>query len=338
MTIDTGWVTMNLAQADDLRVGGLERHRHDRRRSSEGARRAIRSGRPTTSSSTSSRRCPRADGADSPTSATPHKAWINGTGAFKTTTITHEMGHNYGLLHAASLRCATSIGGACSSSEYGDPFDAMGNQRAMHYNAMQKSKLAWIPSTSVRTHTGGSATYTLSPLEVARRDDVRSQDSDGGSNRTYWLEFRQPIGFDSPAGGLPQQRRADPRLVSVRDAVPGMRQQQRRYRTARHDAVDDAVHRCDAADRPDVQRPTYGINVTVLSASASALTVQVGTGGAAPPPAPTATTTSIAATPNPSFGRHGRHDHCDRFAVARPLEPYAFTDNGVAIAGCAAIA
>ena len=32
----------------------------------------------------------------------PHRSWINGTAAFKTTTITHEMGHNYGLLHAAA--------------------------------------------------------------------------------------------------------------------------------------------------------------------------------------------------------------------------------------------
>ena len=42
----------------------------------------------------------------------PRKAWINGTGSFSTRTITHEMGHNFGLLHAASLRCATAIGGA----------------------------------------------------------------------------------------------------------------------------------------------------------------------------------------------------------------------------------
>ena len=127
-----------------------------------------------------------------------HKAWINGTGSFSTATIAHEMGHNFGLLHAASLRCTTAIGGACSSSEYGDPFDAMGNQRAMHYNAMQKAKLAWIPSTSVKTHAGGSATYTLSPLETGGATTYAVKIPTAASNRTYWLEFRQPIGFDSP--------------------------------------------------------------------------------------------------------------------------------------------
>src|SRR5258708_8709841 len=33
----------------------------------------------------------------------PHKSWINGTGAFVTSVIAHEMRHNFGLLHAGSL-------------------------------------------------------------------------------------------------------------------------------------------------------------------------------------------------------------------------------------------
>ena len=32
----------------------------------------------------------------------PQKSWINGVGAFRTSTIAHEMGHNFGLLHAAT--------------------------------------------------------------------------------------------------------------------------------------------------------------------------------------------------------------------------------------------
>ena len=209
------------------------------------------------------------------------------------------MGHNYGLLHAASLRCATSIGGACSSSEYGDPFGAMGNQRAMHYNAMQKAKLAWIPSTSVKTHTSGSATYTLSPLEVGGATTYAVK-IPAAANRTYWLEFRQPIGFDSPLAAFPNSG------AQIRVSYP--------FETlcsgcnSNSDDTELLDMTPSTTSFTDATLPigqtfsdaTYGINVTVLSATASALTVQVGAGGAAPPPAPTATTTSITATPNPS--------------------------------------
>ena len=80
----------------------------------------------------------------------------------------------------------------------GDPFDVMGNQRPMHYNAMQKAKLAWIAPATVKTHAGGSATYTLGPLEIPGMSTYAVKIPTGASNRTYWLEFRQPVGFDAP--------------------------------------------------------------------------------------------------------------------------------------------
>jgi len=265
----------------------------------------------------------------------PHRSWINGTGAFKTTTIAHEMGHNYGLLHAASLRCATSIGGTCTSSEYGDPFGAMGNQRAMHYNAMQKAKLAWIPSTSVKTHTTGSATYTLSPLEVGGATTYAVKIS-AASNRTYWLEFRQPIGFDSPLASFPNSG------AQIRVSYP--------FETlcagCNSNSDDTELLDMTPSTTPftDSTLPvgqtfsdtTYGINVTVLAATASALTVQVGTGGAAPPPAPTATTTSLSATPNPSTAGAAVTMTASVSGNA-PTGTVAFTDNGTAISGCAAV-
>ena len=111
--------------------------------------------------------------------------------------IAHELGHNFGLLHAASLRCTGAVvGGACTSSEYGDPFDVMGNIGAMHFNSMQKSKLGWIAPSTVVTQSAGVGAYSLAPLELA-----------GGTRyavtvpitrtRTYWAEYRQPLGFDA---------------------------------------------------------------------------------------------------------------------------------------------
>jgi len=266
----------------------------------------------------------------------PHRAWINGTDAFKTSTIAHEMGHNFGLLHAASLRCATSIGGSCTSSEYGDPFGAMGNQRAMHYNSMQKAKLAWIPSTSVKTHTSGSATYTLSPLEIGGATTYAVK-IPAASNRTYWLEFRQPIGFDSPLASFPnsgaQLRVSYPFETLCSGCNSNSDDTELLDMTPSTTPFTDAT----LSIGQTFSDGTYGINVTVLSATASALTVQVGTGGAAPPPAPTATTTSITATPNPATAG-GLTTITATVSGAAPTGTVAFTDNGASIAGCAAVA
>jgi hypothetical protein len=263
----------------------------------------------------------------------PHKAWINGVNAFRTSTIAHEMGHNFGLLHAASLRCSGApIGGGCSSSEYGDPFSAMGNQGAMHYNAMQKAKLSWIPSTSVETHGGGSATYTLSPLEVAGGATYAVRIPTGSANRTYWVEFRQPVGFDSPLASLPNNG------AQIRVAYP--------FETlcSGCDAYSDDTQLLDMtpgtsaftdATLPQGQAfsdPTYGINVTVLSATASALTVQVGTGGSL---TKTTSSTTVTATPNPSLVGNSV-TFAAAVTGAAPEGVVQFLDNGATIAGCSA--
>ncbi|HSD00675.1 MAG TPA: Ig-like domain repeat protein [Casimicrobiaceae bacterium] len=270
--------------------------------------------------------------------SSPHKAWINGTGAFRTSTVAHEMGHNFGLLHAASLRCSGVIGGTCSVSEYGDPFDAMGNQRAMHYNAMQKSKLGWIPPSSVKTYTGGSATYTLTPIENAGADTYAVKIPTGATNRTYWLEFRQPIGFDSPLASFPNNG------AQIRVAYPFESQ------CAGCDSYSDDTQIVDTTPGTSAftdatlvagqtfTDPDYGINVTVLSASASAMTVQIGAGAAPPPPPPpppiTGTSTSVVASANPSIAG-ATVTFTATVTGNAPTGAVGFQDNGATISGCA---
>ncbi len=147
----------------------------------------------------------------------PHKAWINGTGSFKTSVIAHEMGHNFGLYHAGSLTCAgvpiSNIG--CSVAEYGDTFSTMGNSGySMHYNAAQKLALGWIPASSVRTHTTGTAGYDLDPLELPGGALYAVKIPTANPNRTYWLEYRQPTGFDAGLANYPHNG------VQVRVAYP----------------------------------------------------------------------------------------------------------------------
>jgi len=119
--------------------------------------------------------------------------WINQ--ALSVYVTTHELGHNYGVLHAHSWDCGTvAIGPTCSRSEYGDPFDVMGGS-LRHMNAYFKNSLGWLTGSSVATQSLGTMTYTMSPLESA--SGTRAVRLTTMAGRTYWLEFRQGIGFDS---------------------------------------------------------------------------------------------------------------------------------------------
>ena len=262
----------------------------------------------------------------------PHKAWINGTGAFATQIVAHEMGHNFGLLHAGSLNCgAVSMGGSCGVAEYGDPFDTMGNSHAMHFNAQQKTLLNWIPASSVKTHTSGSVNYTLDPLESPSGSVYAIKIPTASANRTYWLEFRQPIGFDSPsnpaanfswANNGAQIRVASPfewssgsddtELVDMTPATSG--------------SFGDAA----LVVGQSYLDSTYGINIIVTGASASALTVSVTTAGG------TATTTTLSSSANPStVGTNVTFTAT--VTGASPTGSVNFKDGATSIAGCSAV-
>ena len=86
----------------------------------------------------------------------------------------------------------------CSVSEYGDPRNVMGNISAGHVNGMQKALLTWIPPSAVQTHPlGATADYTLHAIEGPQGNAVKIAES---AKRTYWVEYRQPYGFDTASG------------------------------------------------------------------------------------------------------------------------------------------
>jgi hypothetical protein len=144
----------------------------------------------------------------------PSQSWING--AFELTVLGHELGHGLGLYHAHALDCGTAaVGsvmttayppapGTCFMIEYGDIIDMMGSAYPGHYSAFQKERLGWLnaglspPATTITT----SGTYTLESLEIQSGNPkalkiLKSQDPTTGAKTWYYVEARQPIGFDS---------------------------------------------------------------------------------------------------------------------------------------------
>ncbi len=130
----------------------------------------------------------------------------------------HELGHNFGLLHAGSLRCTAQspcTGGGVA--EYGDPFDMMGNSDVggTHFNAAQKSILQWIPATSVKTHTSRNRNVHLVADRIARRCKLRHQDS-GRDQPNLLGRVSAADRFRQRFVRVSEQRRANSRIESVR--------------------------------------------------------------------------------------------------------------------------
>jgi PASTA domain len=135
--------------------------------------------------------------------------WIQGR--MNTYRTAHELGHNFGLRHAHSKRCTSAsgtpvpMGPVCTSAEYGDRFDVMGNvppgtteDDPSHLSAPQKNALGWLSGRSLFTDAG---TYTLAPLESqpATLHAIRLNTV----GQTFWLEYRRPLGADAPLAGFP---------------------------------------------------------------------------------------------------------------------------------------
>jgi Gametolysin peptidase M11 len=130
-------------------------------------------------------------------------AWING--GFAVRPIVHELGHNLGLYHSTSLRCVegaqrVAISASCTRDEYGDPFDPMGGNGAgaPHSSAWQKVRGGWLPTSSVQTATA-TGTYGVAPLEQLSSSAQLLRVPRCKSPGAYFLDVRQPFGFDSYA-------------------------------------------------------------------------------------------------------------------------------------------
>ncbi|MGR5209702.1 Ig-like domain-containing protein [Vibrio rotiferianus] len=131
---------------------------------------------------------------------TPSRANINGV--FEPRVIAHELGHNFGLHHSSALDCQDgAMTGSCRVIEYGDSYDTMGNYDMGYFNAFQLESLGWLGSQAQVISVDG--VYAISPYESVDSSQAsvlkvpRGVDPVTGKPQWFYIEYRQPIGFDN---------------------------------------------------------------------------------------------------------------------------------------------
>lgn len=121
--------------------------------------------------------------------------------------IAHEILHGFSLGHANRITCgADVIGIRCTTTEYGNRFDVMGDQYLWTTQGAFRTKLGWITPI---VHTAGRATYTIgaaaNPGALPSAIKVQVPQNANGIQMldqwSLWIEYRAPFGFDSGMGG-----------------------------------------------------------------------------------------------------------------------------------------
>jgi len=120
--------------------------------------------------------------------------WLQSMGAGVTS---HELGHNYGLMHANFWDATTNYSamGPGTNLEYGNIYDTMGSANAGSYqfNAAHKNKLDWLKADAVQS-ISSNGVYRIYPFDVPAASRVPGRYYAAAVQkdalRYYWLEFR----------------------------------------------------------------------------------------------------------------------------------------------------
>ncbi len=130
----------------------------------------------------------------------------------------HELGHNLGMRHAQSAKCAgafytPSLEG-CIIIEYGDSNDPMGPAELVHWNAPHRRFLGWIAPERVIT-AGGSGTFNLVPVDAKEGCGVQALriPIPNEPAKYFYVEYRKARS-DSAYAGTAASPRGDAVLIT----------------------------------------------------------------------------------------------------------------------------
>ncbi len=127
--------------------------------------------------------------------------WINGAGL---NTISHEIGHNFRMSHASTYTCLGSsnervtLSNNCTDDEYGSVFDIMGRGGERHNTAYGKARAGWLGNPNIRT-VRKNGLYKIEPIEKPLACGDQAIRIPRTADEYYYLDFRQPFGFDAYA-------------------------------------------------------------------------------------------------------------------------------------------
>ncbi|WP_261840873.1 Ig-like domain-containing protein [Aliamphritea ceti] len=232
------------------------------------------------------------------------RAWISSP--LSLSIVAHEFGHNLGLSHAHSLNCESGVlESNCQSSTYGDLLDIMGTNVG-HMNAFNKSLLGWLgygQSPAVTTVTS-SGVYDIAPLESNTLESkalkiAAGTDAATGDTVWYYLEYRQPIGFDAEHFEDGYQRYPENLANGVIVHRATGAQSNSSYLL---DMTPDSITSFSSYDFRDAALEvgqTYiddvsGISITPLSNNSNGISISVSLDGTTPDPEPDTNTAPVA--------------------------------------------
>lgn len=142
--------------------------------------------------------------------------------------IAHGIVHTHGVGHAKALVCPkASLAAHCTTKEYGNAWDLMGNGSFQMLSAPLRVHMGW---TEPVVHHGGAAVYTIGaatrvgglptavqvPLPFNGDEAVKVQQP-----LSLWIEYRPPLGFDQRMGSTRFANFANGAMLNVTGAWQG---------------------------------------------------------------------------------------------------------------------